>query len=72
MTEPSPHDGHMRFASATPLHSNVVPIPYMGHVHHISAATRVNVLAVSACAFSHCGVLQDVSDKMSRPVSLLC
>ena len=56
MTEESPHDGHMRFASAKPLHSNVVPIPYMGNVHYIDTAIRANMLAnkaVSACA-SHC------------------
>ncbi len=53
MTEESPDDGHMRFASAKPLHSNVVPIPYMGHIHHMDTAMHVNMLAnkaVSPCA----------------------
>ena len=59
MTEESPNDGHMRFASAKPLHSNVVPIPYMGHIHYIDTAMRATMLAnkaVSACA-SHSRLL---------------
>ena len=58
MTEESPHNGHMRFTSARPLHSNVVPIPYMGHIHDINTAMRANMLAnkaVSACN-SHFGL----------------
>lgn len=71
MTEPSPHDGHMRFASPKPLHSNVVSVPYMGHVHHISAAMRANVLAVSARASTSTRHSMR-APTVSRPMSLMC
>ena len=56
LTRPSPYDGHMRFSSAKPLHSNVVPIPYMRHVHHINTAMRADMLANKAASTRACAL----------------
>ena len=44
----------MRFASAKPLHGNVVPILYMGHVHRTDTALRADVLANKAVSTLAC------------------